>query len=333
MMDDIPYDLLIRYSRKQATQDEIMQVEQWLSDDGHLSLYLDLKKEWTYIDDLSTVTPDKNRVWQKIQANTGKQRPKEGTRQLLLFKSVAAASVALAIISIAFYMLRMQRDQIQPLQYTTISTRANEKSKVELADGTVVWLNLKSHIIFDNQYNIEQREVTADGELFFDVKPSNRKFVVHAGGIKIEVLGTSFNIKTSGVDGHIDISLVKGKIVVRSKKDNERLFTMDSLQHATINKSDLSHTLLPSNTSNCNAWTRESLPMYNEPLGNIINKLESWYGVTIDITGLDLDKRYTFDLQNETVNDFLELFATITPIEYDIEGKKISIRSKVPTSQ
>ncbi len=326
---DIPYDLLIKYARKRASQEEIRQAEQWLAEGDHHSLYRDLKEEWAYLDDTSMVSPDKHLLWQKIHTKTGQYHPKGKTRQIQILRIVAAASLLLAVsVSIVFYILSTRPGQVQPPQYTDITTTTNEKSKVELADGTLVWLNGNSSVTFDDRYDIDQREVTVSGELFFDVKPSGKKFIVNAGKIKVEVLGTSFNIRTSDNDDQIEIELVRGKVTVRNTENNQQLFAMDSLQYASINKSDLSHTLYAHNTSQCNIWTEESLNMYNEPLNVIINKLENWYGITISAMRLDFDKRYSFDIQNETIEEFLNLFSSITPIEYSVEGKKVSIRAK-----
>ena len=328
---EVPYELLIKYCRKQATPDESMQVEQWLTEGENLSLFLDLKKEWTHIDDASTVTPDKHLVWNKIQNNILSEN-KSGNRLIKIFRvtAIAAAIIALIAVSGIFYVYNNNKPiEQQTTQYTSITTRGNEKSKIELADGSMVWLNSNSLLSFNNHFNKNNREITANGELFFDVTPSDKKFIVNAGEIKIEVLGTSFNLKTGADRQDIEISLKKGKIAVINQKNNKQLFIMDSSQHAVINKQNLSHIIKTENVSLSNIWLEESLPMYNESLNNIFSKLENWYGVKIDYSGLDTSKRYTFNIQKESLSEFLELFSAITPINYTIIDKKVRINADI----
>ena len=69
--------------------------------------------------------------------------------------------------------------------------------------------------------------------------------------------------------------------------------------------------------------------MYNESLNNIFSKPENWYGVKIDYSGLDTSKRYTFNIQKESLSEFLELFSAITPINYTIIDKKVRINADI----
>ncbi|MDR2039800.1 MAG: FecR family protein [Bacteroidales bacterium] len=325
---ETPYELLISYCRKQTSQEENQYIEQWLSEDDNLALFLDLRKEWRYIDDPSMVVPDKSLVWWGIQAKTG-LRKKRKVRKLKYSGIIATASIAVILaISTVLYYMGTSREIVEPEQYTTFSTRSKEKSEIKLADGTQVWLNVNSHLTFSNQYNTKNREVTVSGELFFDVMKSDKKFIIHAGKVKIEVMGTSFNLKTSGINDQVEISLKTGKIAVFGIDTGRQLFVMDSSQYASVNKTDLAYSLHEQDTSISNIWTEENLAMYNEPLVHIIEKLEKWYGIEITCTGLEMDKRYTFYIQGESLLDFLDLFSTITPIDYSIDGKKVNIEAK-----
>ncbi len=323
---EIPYELLIKYCRKQTSPEENQWVEEWLKGRDNYSLFLELKKEWIFIDDASVAIPDKQLVWEKIQAKIALQRNK--ARRLKFYKVMAAASVALVIAAVSSFLYFYSEPEKQDFanQYTTIRTKENEKKKVKLSDGTFIWLNSKSTLAISKKYNIDKREVNASGELFFDVMPSGKKFIINADKIKIEVLGTSFNFRAIASE-NIEISLKEGKIAVLNVKENKQLFIMGPSQHAIINTEDLNHTLEKENTSVSNIWIGKSLQMYNEPLSSIIDKLEAWYGVEISYTGLDSGKRYTFYLEKESFQEFLELFSAVTPVHYTVKGKKVHIEA------
>lgn len=317
---EIPYDLLIKYCKKQTSPEEKQLAEDWIAKDDNLSVFLDLKKEWKYMDDTPDVKPDKLLLWRKIEKETLLSK-KKSKRITLLQTLVAACILGLAITSV--YLFTYPREYSNPVGeelITTVTTQTNEKSKVQLADGTNIWLNANSQVLVGNQHS---REVSVSGELFFDVTPADEKFIVNTGKVKIEVLGTSFNLKTSGIDDQVEISLKTGKVAVVNQETNKQLFVMDSSHHAVINTATLSHEVKKVNTSLSNSWTQQSLEMYNEPLENVILMLESWYGIEISYAGLDPNKRYSFYIQNESLTDFLNLFSSITPVNYELTGKKL----------
>lgn len=323
---EIPYELLIKYCKKQTTPEENQQAERWISEGDNLSVFLDLKKEWRYINNSDIVMPDKFLTWRKIQTKTYRPQ-KNKSKQYNLYLMGIAASIAFVLGFTVFYYFGKTYEQPIAEQFTTINS--TEKSKIELADGTNVWLNSGSHMVLGSNYNTYKREINADGELFFDVVQSDKKFIINIEKIRVEVLGTSFNLKTSGIDNNVEISLIEGIVAVYNSENGTHLFTMDSAQHAIINKNNFNFTIKDiANASLSNIWIKESLIIYNEPLENVIEKLENWYGIQIICTGLDMKKRYTFHIENENLNDFMEIFSVLIPVEYNINGKKLYITVK-----
>lgn len=326
MSTEIPYDVLIKYCRNQASKEENLQIEQWLLEDDNFSTFLELKKEWEHIDDSSTVMPNKELLWRKIKLNT--YAPKGNTHKTFsMSKWLLAASVMLILAVSTFLYIQLSETRIsQQNFYATLSTKENEKLKVELSDGTQVWLNANSTLLYSDDYNMTTREVKAEGELFFDVAKSSKKFIINIGKVRVEVLGTAFNIRTTGIDENIEIALKRGRVAVVNAETNKQLLVMDSSQHVSIQKSTLDFVLKNENTAQCDTWTSDNLMLYNESLSNIIPKLESWYDIKIHCEGLDTTKRYSFNIQDENLNDFLDLFSAITPINYSISGKNVSIQ-------
>ncbi len=324
----IPYEILVKYCRNRASAEEVKEAEEWLSQGDNLSVYLNLKEEWRYIDDDKILIPDRLLVWQKIKVGAGLSANKQRTR--LNFYRAVAACLLLAVVGLStLYFLGDKRGQNQTAElFSTISTGSREKSKMELPDGSKVWLNANSKAVLSNKFSNNIREVTVDGELFFDVNPSDKKFVVNAGIVKVEVLGTSFVVNTHADSNHIQITLKTGRVAVFDAAGNKQLFVMDSAHRAVVSKKDLSYNIQHVETAWCNIWTGESLTIHNEPLYRIVNKLESWYNLNITYTGLDSSKTYSFHVQNENIFEFLELFSAVTPISYSLNGRQLYIEAK-----
>lgn len=325
---DIPYEILVKYCGSKASAEEIKEAEEWLAQGDNLSVYLSLKEEWRYIDSDKMVIPAKLLAWQKIKIGAGLSAKRQSIR--LKFYRVAAACLLFAVIGLsALYLLEDKGEQAQVTeQFSTISTGSREKSQIELSDGSKVWLNSKSQVILSNKYGNSIRELSANGELFFDVIPSDKKFVVAVGKIKVEVLGTSFVVNTLADSSNVQITLKTGRVAVFDAASNKQLFVMDSAHRAIINKENLTYSIQQAETTWCDIWTEESLTIHNEPLSRVVSKLESWYNLTIACAGLDSMKTYSFHIQNENIFEFMDLFSAITPITYSLNGNNLFIEPK-----
>src|SRR4029078_631833 len=97
----------------------------------------------------------------------------------------------------------------------TVSTKRGSKSKVQLPDGTQVWLNADSRIAYNEKFQGNLREVTLEGEAYFDVvRDEKRPFVIHTAAIDIKVLGTAFNVRSYANEKNTETSLIRGSIEV-----------------------------------------------------------------------------------------------------------------------
>lgn len=324
---ETPYELLIKYFRSKTTLEENQKIEEWLSKEDNHSLFLEFQKEWIFLKDTSIIELDKNLVWEKIQAKINQKRKK--TKKLKLFRLMAVASIVLAVVVSSYFVYNNNLFEKQNTEekITSIITKEKEKKEIVLEDGTKIWLNSNSKISYNNKYNIDNREVIVEGEFYFEVKPSNKKFIVKANKIDIEVLGTSFNLK-SYFNEDIEISLKNGKIAVFSSDEHKQLFVMEPSQRLVIKKCDLDYISEIDNLYISDIWKESKLQIYNESFESVSKKLEVWYNIEIISKGLDFNEHYTFQLEKESLQEFLEIFSMTTPIEYKIYESKLYIEAK-----
>ena len=93
----------------------------------------------------------------------------------------------------------------------TVSTRKGSKSNVQLPDGTMAWLNADSKLIYDENFRGDFREVSLEGEAYFDVvKDKTKPFIIHTKAIDIRVLGTAFNVRAYETEKEYGNFIVQG---------------------------------------------------------------------------------------------------------------------------
>lgn len=330
---EVPYEILIKYCKNECNIQEKQLVEDWLAaDDNNLNTFLDLQKEWIYINNPLLVIPDQRAVWKEICNKTNYKQYHEKSigirkRRSIPFAMWALTAVlVLSLLTLSGYLIN---NAYKPKSLTYISTQWGEKSQATLADGTKVWLNSKSELSFPNDYNNDTRTIEAHGELFFDVAHDQRKpFIVDIGKVKIRVLGTCFNVCNYEADDSFEISLIEGKVEVLDAKNDKHMFNLSPSQRARISKRNLTYEIINEDTEDAKLWTANKLLIHNATIYTAVKKLERWYGVNISYSQLDENKRYTFLLNTESLRDFLDLFNKITPIEYEIYDNSVKIKGK-----
>ncbi|MDR2010800.1 MAG: FecR family protein [Bacteroidales bacterium] len=323
---EIPYELLVKFCRNHISDEEKRQVEQWLSDDKNLALFNKFQEEWLYINEDSIVIPDRSQVWNNIKLKMeqdGKTVRKSGSFKVIM--SIAAVVIVLAVSSVIYFSFNSTLP-VEPEQYAEFGTDSGEKLQIELTDGTFMWMNSSSSVTFNE--TSAKRELFLDGEIFIDVFHSDKPFVINTDKIRVEVLGTLFNIIAFHNDDHIEIDLSNGSIKVVNLENEEELLKMLAPQYVRINKVDMTYSLQKSNSEYSAIWAQESLVIDNDPLYEVIKKLKNWYGIDIYYNEPDTTRSYTFQLQDEDIYEFLELFSFITPIDYVLDGKKLYIENR-----
>jgi ferric-dicitrate binding protein FerR (iron transport regulator) len=228
-----------------------------------------------------------------------------------------------------------------------VITKRGSKSSIKLPDGTIVRLNTDSRLTYLNFTAGKTREVTLEGEAYFDVAhDSSRPFIIHTGKINIKVLGTSFNVRNYPQDKVLETSLIKGKIEVSLKsrpddiiilKPTEKLIIakeQDELSASTKTIASIDNkVVLTSITYLRNdslvaetSWLNDKMVFVNQPLERIAIELERKYAINISFKDEKVKKyRYTGVFENVSLEKVFQLIKYSKNINYKINDKNIVI--------
>jgi ferric-dicitrate binding protein FerR (iron transport regulator) len=238
-------------------------------------------------------------------------------------------------------------------QITRVEVPYGSKSRVVLPDGSVVNLNSGSSLMYSSSgFDSISRSVSLTGEGFFNVtKDSERPFYVNTSGIKLKVLGTTFNIKAYPDDNIEEATLVSGKVEIYASSDKtesgksivlkpDQIAIFDKLENNfhSINKTDLTNNETvpvklkainsqPSlKTAQTIAWKENRLIFDNEQFSSLVIKIERWYDVKIVVDYPELNSaKFTGKFDKETLEQVLKALVTVTPFDYNIKQNLITI--------
>lgn len=322
---------LAQYLSARCTTDEKARIERWLAEDPEHTVYLNqLKSEWSYLEDSPIrLSPERrSNVWAHIYKRlTPGPKMYVFTPKYLWYSGVAVVVVAAFLGGLlTFFIQNTTLNRHLQNQLTIVKTNMGQKSEVLLPDGSVVWLNAGSKISYSNTFNQNERNVTLEGEAFFDVKKNEAApFVVHTPNLNVVVKGTAFDVSAYAEDGHTEVSLLRGKVDIYNKKGKlVRKLLPNDLMH--YDKAKDTYALHRNNNAlQYSAWKDEELIFENAPLDMVVKKLERWYGVEIDWQHAESAKRYTFKVKTESLREMLQLINVITPIDYRIVGREVRV--------
>ncbi len=271
-------------------------------------------------------------------------------------KWLIAGLVGFSVLAIPFsyFYYNKLNTGSQPIAKSEISTKNGSRSKIQLPDGTSVWLNSSSTLTYDNKnFGASIREVSLVGEAYFDVvKNPSKPFIIHTAKMDIKVLGTAFNVKSYPTDKTTETSLIHGSVEVTLNDRQEKIMLKPS-EKLIVNNDDpkaldanngtkskkvstvetkpiieLSHlTLYPSDNSIVETgWVNNKLVFTNETLEDIAAKMERWYSKTIIIKNEKLKKELlTGSFENETMQQALKALQFTTRFNYTIDRDTIII--------
>lgn len=237
------------------------------------------------------------------------------------FRWVKTALKYAAIIVVAFIAGNQLRPSAPPekeISYSEITVPFGQMSQLKLSDGTKVWLNSGTTLRYPEQFAGDQRSVMIKGEAYFEVaKMANKPFTVNTADMKVEVLGTSFNVLAYKEDAASSVTLVEGKVVVRNI-EGISIAQLNPGQMATKNKAETTVEIKNVKTAFYAAWIDGKLFFDDEPLDQIAVKLERWFNVDIVFANQQLKShRFTGTiLKNKPVDQIMQALEMLSPIRF-----------------
>lgn len=328
--------LLHKYINNQCTVNELKQVEQLITKGIDDSLWQSVleDQEQTFS---SWAGPSSPKAEQRLVSILARiQKDKTKGKQIFLLERVrwfAAAAAILVIAVLIFPIIKSKLVSSEQLELSQLNTTVGEQKTLETEDGSEIWINDKSTVNYPVKFSSKTRELYLEGEAFFQVKKdASKPFIVHASGVDVKVLGTSFNIQSYADESDIIITLATGKVTVSidadktSLKQDEPIASLVPGQRLNFNKKSKTFSISEVDASNSFAWKEGLLVFDKEPLSKITQTLERAYGVEIIIeSDASKSKLLTFKQKHEDIKTVMEILSYAGDFKYTIKGNKISI--------
>ena len=208
---------------------------------------------------------------------------------------------------------RQVEEAPQKLEYNQLIVPKGKSSQLLLADGTSLYVNAGTKVVYPSVFAGKTREIYVDGEIYIDVKKNTEQpFIVKTPGFDIRVTGTAFNVNAYKSMSESEVVLVRGSIIVTDHAERETAVKPNELLRLT---DGVARSKRQVDASEYTAWTQGYFPLQGRSMESILQRLSFYYGcdLSCDPSVKALSLQGTIDM-SVPLPKVLERIAKIHPI-------------------
>ncbi|WCT14365.1 FecR family protein [Mucilaginibacter jinjuensis] len=299
-------DILISYILGEATVIQQEAVEKWRAIDiANERRFTQFKVIWDISSDLN-LKPEMDAQASLQRFNQQSlNRQAEPVRIVRLSKSYNWLQIAAAVLLLAggalFYILQ------QRVSHVSVTTAKFEVKTDTLSDGSIITLNQNTVLNYPNRFKGRQRSVLlSQGEAFFNVAhKADQPFIINSGKVRIQVLGTSFNVKSK--NGRVEIIVETGLVAV--SRSSQTIFIRPG-QKLVIGASEGTLVKTVNHDRLYQYYRTHEFVANNTPLTQMISILNEAYDSHIIIQNRKLDTlQLNTTFKNESLENVLDVIS------------------------
>lgn len=313
------WEQMTKYFSNELTKDEKSLFEEWAHKMDNQELLNQMKMDFEQIDDAKYVfekTTDQawDELYSKIQLDEAEVPIKNKYAiNFRLFYQVAAALVI--VMGLSWAIIQLSKDSSQKILTTEYA-----QSEITLSDGSTVFLNANSKLIYPEKFEGNSRTVELIGEGFFEITPDPEKpFIITANNAEIKVLGTKFNVLAYKNISKVEVLVESGMVSLSSKNDKKNAILLEKGEFGFLNDNMLQESLVP--TPNYLSWKTKIMDFRNEDLVSVLEVINHTYGTNIKLKGEPLKE---LKLTSKYNNIHLDTLLQSICIAFNLEKSEIN---------
>ena len=334
MKYSVDHELLKKFTSGKCTPEEAEQVKKFLlrpENSGELEKILD--DQWDCFEaeepSASVMSEWQNEFEQRKQNLIEREQHRKAGD----FRKWSYVAAAACLIPILFFITFQQVQQKGEKSFSSpilaeVQTLTGETTEITLPDGTTVFMGPKSRLSYPEKFDRGTREVSLEGEAFFDVtKNPEQPFIIHSGDVSTRVLGTSFKVEACS-GSLLNVAVVTGKVEVsRQNKENEEKVLAVLTPGKQVRYDSAAQTAEVNNFTiqDVTQWKEGRLMFRGATFKDIMLSLERWYDVRITAENPQWeDKKIQLVVNGKApIADALETIRQTTGLNYRIKNNEI----------
>lgn len=302
-------DLIVRWLNNELTEEELEQFKA-TKDYNYYKRIINETDSWT----LPEV--DLSKSYQLLSEKKSNSK-KNGKSVFMSFTSWKLGVAASLLILIGYFTYSF----FQNSDTVTFKTLAGQTEEIKLPDGSIIYLNAGSEISYRRKKWKTGRKVRLAGNAYFDVVKGGAFEVVSEHG-SVSVKGTEFEINDGSsfytvacLEGRVEVEVIASDVKVTLDSSDVVSYTREK----GIYRSKTGRKKLRS-------WANNKSSFTNAPLSQVFSSMEKQFDVTIDISAIDKNRKFTGEFLHSSIETALKMVCTPMRITYTIKDKKITLK-------
>ena len=289
MKESDAIDKIARYLSGELPEREQEDLLRWANESAeNRSLWEDAQRLWELSEQYEAppYEADLTQACDQVESrlDPAAEAPARPTRRIVLYRRLSGIAAALLIGLLVVWWLRApQPSPAGPVAAATlVQTEPGEVRELRLPDSSRVWLNGNSQLRYDPAF--EPRRVELVGEAYFDIaRMEDHPFEITSGEAKTVVLGTAFNVRAYPTEDKVEVTVDRGKVALVEAEQPQVAVVLSAGKTGSYDKVEKSLVEAVSPKTNAASWKNRELVYEGTPLSEVIESLERYFGVQIEV--------------------------------------------------
>ena len=273
---------------------------------------------------------DVDQAFERFRKRTGLDQ--SGRQSYKWYRTWSVAAVAIVLLGVITVTAYWQGSRQIQSNFSDIVVEAplGSKTKLTLPDGSTVWLNAGSKMVYSQGFGVRDRRLAFQGEGYFEVEKNDEMpFLVQTHDVNVTVVGTKFNFRNYPEDEEAVVELLEGKVALENQLKEESVRYLSPNEKMVLHKATGKMDITSAKVKEATLWTENILLFDEDLLPDIVRKLERSYHVRIEIENEDLKQaRFygQFNQLEQNIYDVLDMLSETGKLKYHEEGKVIYLK-------
>jgi ferric-dicitrate binding protein FerR (iron transport regulator) len=307
-----------KYLANEMNEEEMLAFVQSNEYSANINLLMEMKRDWNTIGrSAENTTVDTDSAWSNMLAKMGSEKPSNAQSAtpripLTLWVRVAAAALLLFIVGTLYIIFPLQGNA--ELIALTTGSEQNGAQVHTLPDGSIVYLGKNTTLTFPKNFTGKTRPVTLNGEAFFEVMPNrNVPFRIDGQSAIVEVVGTSFNVKTAQGEA-FEIQVETGVVQVFGISNPEVKHTVTAGEQLTAQATGFIKTPYQRGAFALKAHSR--IHFKDETLERVLNVVNRNYNANITVASKGIaERRITVAFESSSIDTIVDVLCLSLALE------------------
>lgn len=273
---------------------------------------------------------DVDQAFERFRKRTGMDQ--SGRQSYKWYRTWSVAAVAIVLLGLITVTAYWQGSRQIQSNFSDIVVEAplGSKTKLTLPDGSTVWLNAGSKMVYSQGFGVRDRRLAFQGEGYFEVEKNDEMpFLVQTHDVNVTVVGTKFNFRNYPEDEEAVVELLEGKVALENQLKEEAVRYLSPNEKMVLHKATGEMDITSAKVKEATLWTENILLFDEDLLPDIVRKLERSYHVRIEIENEDLKQaRFygQFNQLEQNIYEVLDMLVETGRLEYQEKDKVIYLK-------